>query len=156
MRCVRPDLTYRSSRRAWRVKDFSSCLSAGSSLVVAWSSAARCTALGNTSFEDCPMFTWSLAWEPERFASTSLTFVFVDVPDPVWKTSMGNWSSWRPAATSAAAAAIAFASSSPSLPSSPLTRAAAPLMRPSQWMTSGGTVSPEMGKLLTAFSVSPP
>ena len=35
-------------------------------------------------------------------------------------------------------------------------RAAAPLMRPSQWMTDGGTVSPEMGKLSTAFFVSPP
>ena len=81
------------------------------------------------------MFTWSLACAPpERLASTSLTFVFVDVPDPVWKTSIGNWSSWRPAATSAAAAAIAFGLLASSLPSSPLTRAAAPLMRPSQWI----------------------
>jgi hypothetical protein len=29
-------------------------------------------------------------------------------------------------------------------------------MRPSQWMTEAGTVSPEMGKLSTAFFVSPP
>ena len=36
-------------------------------------------------------------------------FMFDDVPEPVWNTSTGNWSSQRPAATSAAAAAIASA-----------------------------------------------
>ena len=29
-------------------------------------------------------------------AMTSLTFMFVDVPEPVWKTSIGNCSSWSP------------------------------------------------------------
>ena len=28
-----------------------------------------------------------------RDAMTSLTFMLVDVPEPVWKTSIGNWSS---------------------------------------------------------------
>ncbi len=41
-------------------------------------------------------------------------------------------------------------------PSSPLTRAAAALMRPSQWMTETGTGSPEIVKFSTAFAVSSP
>jgi len=38
------------------------------------------------------MFTWSLgcAPSPARFAMTSLAFMFVEVPEPVWKTSIGN------------------------------------------------------------------
>ena len=43
-----------------------------------------------------------------------------------------------------------------SRPSSAFTRAAAPLMRPSQRTTDTGTRSPEIGKLSTAFVVSPP
>ena len=38
---------------------------------------------------------------------TSLAFMFDEVPEPVWKTSIGNWRSWAPAATSSAAFAIA-------------------------------------------------
>ena len=37
-------------------------------------------------------------------ASTSLTFMFEQVPEPVWYTSTGNWSSHCPSTTSAAAA----------------------------------------------------
>ena len=40
-------------------------------------------------------------------ASTSLTFMFVDVPEPVWKMSTGNWSSSSPRSTRSAASAIA-------------------------------------------------
>ena len=87
---------------------------------------------------------------------TSLAFMFDEVPEPVWKTSIGNWSSCSPAATASAAVAIARRASASSSPSSAFTRAAAPLMRPSQWMTDSGTVSPEIGKLSTAFVVSPP
>ena len=70
------------------------------------STAARCTADGNTSFDDWPMFTWSLGWTPSpaRFAITSLAFMFDEVPEPVWKTSIGNWSSCSPLATSSPAA----------------------------------------------------
>ena len=73
----------------------SSRSSAGSSEFVASSSAARCTALGNTSLDDWPMFTWSFgcAASPARVAITSLAFMFDDVPEPVWKTSIGNWPS---------------------------------------------------------------
>ena len=54
------------------------------------------------------MFTWSFGWtsSPARFAITSLAFMFEEVPEPVWKTSIGNWSSCSPAATASPAAAI--------------------------------------------------
>jgi hypothetical protein len=151
-------LTTLSKRLALRASEPSSCLSAGSSVFVASSSAARCTALGKTSLDDWPMFTWSLGCTalPASLAITSLAFMFDDVPEPVWKTSIGNWSSWSPRATASAAPAIASASLGSSLPRSALARAAAPLIRPSQWMTDGGTVSPEIGKLSTAFFVSLP
>ena len=85
---------------------------------VASSSAARCTALGNTSLDDWPMLTWSFgcAPSPARFAMTSLAFMFDDVPEPVWKTSIGNWSSCSPSAISSAAAAIRCARSPSSSP----------------------------------------
>ena len=59
------------------------------------------------------MFTWSLGWAPSpaRLAMTSLAFMFVEVPEPVWKTSIGNWSSCLPAAMSSAAAPIRSARS---------------------------------------------
>src|ERR1017187_9573030 len=52
------------------------------------------------------MLTWSLACtlSPARRAITSLAFMFVEVPEPVWKTSIGNWRSCLPAAISAASA----------------------------------------------------
>ena len=58
------------------------------------------------------MLTWSLGWAPSpaRLASTSLAFMFEEVPEPVWKTSIGNWSSCSPAATASPAAAIRSAS----------------------------------------------
>ena len=87
---------------------------------------------------------------------TSLAFMFVDVPEPVWKTSIGNWSSCWPAAMSSAAAPIRSASSASSLPRSALTRAAAPLIAASQRTTLTGTRSPETGKFSTALAVSPP
>src|SRR3954453_6801357 len=87
---------------------------------------------------------------------TSLALVCDEVPEPVWKTSIGNWSSSSPAATRSAAAAMRSAMSPSSLPSSALVRAAAALIRPSQWMTPAGTRSPETGKFSTAFVVSPP
>ena len=69
-------------------------------------------ALGKVSLEDWLAFTTSLGWHstPARAVSeeiTSLTFMLVLVPDPVWNTSIGNWSSCRPSTISAAAATIA-------------------------------------------------
>ena len=42
---------------------------------------------------------------------TSLVFMLDEVPEPVWNTSIGNWSSYPPSATCAAAVAIALATS---------------------------------------------
>ena len=121
-------------------------------------SAARWTAEGKTSLEDWPMLTWSLACAPSpaRLASTSLAFMLEEVPEPVWKTSTGNWSSCSPAATASPAAAMRSARAGSSPPSSPLTRAAAAFSRPSQRTTGTGTRSPDTGKLSTALVVSPP
>jgi hypothetical protein len=104
------------------------------------------------------MLTWSFAWvpSPASLAMTSLAFMFVDVPDPVWKMSIGNWRSCLPAAISAAAFSIRVALRLESSPSSPLTAAAAPLIRASQRITDTGTVSPEIGKFSTALAVSAP
>ncbi len=122
------------------------------------SSAARWTAEGKTSFDDWPMFTSSFAWTPSPAseAITSFAFMFDDVPEPVWKTSIGNWSSSSPLAIRSPAAAMRSAFSGSSRPSSAFTRAAAALIRPSQRATEAGIGSPETGKLATAFVVSPP
>src|ERR1700722_18745880 len=139
-------------------KERSNSLSAGSSSFWATSNAARCTAEGNTSLEDWPMLTWSLActFSPASVAITSLAFMFVEVPEPVWNTSIGNCSSCLPAAISPAAFSMRAARRLSSSPSSPLTAAAAPFTRASQRTTDTGTVSPEIGKFATALAVSPP
>jgi hypothetical protein len=82
--------------------------------------------------------------------------MFEEVPEPVWKTSIGNWSSSSPFAIRSAAAAMRSDLSASSRPSSPFTRAAAALMRPSQRATGAGIGSPETGKFSTALRVSPP
>ena len=104
------------------------------------------------------MFTWSFGWTPSpaRVAITSLAFMFDDVPEPVWKTSIGNWSSCSPAATWSAPLAIRSARSRSSSPSSAFTRAAAALIRPSQRTTATGIGRPDTGKLSIALRVSSP
>ena len=104
------------------------------------------------------MLTWSFGCTPPsaRLAITSFAFMFDEVPEPVWKTSIGNWSSCSPAATSSPAAAMRSAMSASSRPSSAFTRAAAALMRPSHRITGAGTRSPETGKFSTALRVSAP
>jgi hypothetical protein len=93
---------------------------------------------------------------PASVAITSFAFMFEEVPEPVWKTSIGNWSSSSPFAMRSPAAAIRSALSASSRPSSPFTRAAAALIRPSQRATGAGIGSPETGKLTTALLVSAP
>src|SRR3954468_5165725 len=157
MRWVRPGLTRSAKTTALADSELLSCSRAGSRVPVAASRAARWTADGNTSLDDWPMLTWSFGWTPSpaRVATTSLTLMLVEVPEPVWKTSMGNCSSCPPPATASAAAAMRPASSSSSSPSSALTRAASALMRASARTTSTGTRSPEIGKFAIALSVSP-
>ena len=87
---------------------------------------------------------------------TSFAFMFELVPEPVWKTSIGNWSSCSPRAIASPAAAIRSALSASRRPSSAFTRAAAALIRPSQRATGAGIGSPETGKFATAFFVSAP
>ena len=65
------------------------------------STAATWIALGKVSLEDWLALTTSFGWHstPARAVSdeiTSLTFMLVLVPEPVWKTSIGNWSSCSP------------------------------------------------------------
>ncbi len=155
---VRPAFTVSANWPAFAARASASCSIAGSSCSRTSETAARCTAEGNTSFEDCPMFTWSLGCTPSpaRLAITSLAFVFVEVPEPVWKTSIGNWSSCSPAATSSPARATRSATSGSRRPSSPFTRAASALRRPSQRTTGTGTRSPDTGKFSTALLVSAP
>src|SRR5262249_55945972 len=158
MRCVRPDVTTAANSADLRSREAARSSSAGTSSSVSSWSAARCTADGKTSFEDCPMLTWSFGWTPSpaRAAITSFAFVFELVPEPVWKTSIGNWSSNSPAATRSAAEAIRSAMSASSRPRSAFERAAAALIRPSQRATGSGIGSPETGKFAIAFSVSMP
>ena len=84
---------------------------------------------------------------------TSLAFMFELVPDPVWKTSIGNWVSCSPAATARAAVAIASARSGSSTPSSPLAAAAAALTCPRAWISRGSIGVPLIGKFSTARCV---
>ncbi len=63
--------------------------------------AATWMAVGKVSLDDCEALTWSLGCTstPARVASvaiTSLAFMLELVPEPVWKTSIGNASSWSP------------------------------------------------------------
>ena len=73
-----------------------------------------------------------------RLAMTSLAFMFVEVPDPVWKTSSTNWSSSLPSATSWAACCMGSDSAPSRRPSSTLTWAAAILIRPIAWDEGSG------------------
>ena len=89
-------------------------------------------------------------------AMTSFMFVLVEVPEPVWYTSIGNCSSWRPSATSRAAAAIACAFAASSSPSPWLVSAAASLISASARRKRRGMRWPEIGKLRTARWVDAP
>ena len=121
--------------------------------------AATWIVVGNTSLLLCEALTWSFGCTsiPEarvaRVAITSLAFMFELVPDPVWNTSIGNWASCAPAATSSAAAAIAAARSSPSTPIRAFTRAAAPLTSPRARICARSMPRPEIGKFSTARCV---
>ena len=85
-----------------------------------------------------------------RVASTSLVFMFEEVPEPVWNTSIGYWSSWSPAMTWSAAATMASARSCEMMPSSAFALAAAFLTCARAWMWAGSRPLPEIGKFSTA------
>src|SRR5688500_17654392 len=130
--------------------------------------AAICIAVGNTSLEDCPRLTSSFGctrrFAPRsppssseaRFASTSLTFMLLCVPDPVCQTASGNSWSCLPASTSSAAAMMASALLRSSSPSPALTSAAAFFTRARPWITASGMRSLEMRKKRRLRSVCAP
>ena len=158
IRCVRPLLTTSANSAAL-----------ASSTSARWArpristpsvlAAAMCTADGNTSLDDWDALTWSLgctgrpSLRVASVAMTSLAFMFVDVPEPVWNTSSGKCSKWPPSpisptAISPAASWIAAAISASMTPSSALTAAAADLIRASAMITSRGI-------LLAGYGVDP-
>ena len=104
------------------------------------------------------MLTWSLGWTSTPLAlaieaMTSLVFMFEEVPEPVWNTSIGNWSSCLPSAISFAAAMMASAFSASRLPRSLFTCAQAALSKPSARICCASRPRPEMGKFFTARCV---
>ena len=132
------------------------------------SASATWIAVGNASFVDWPRFTSSFGCTSRpsprgppssslaRFASTSLTFMFVCVPLPVCQTTSGNSASRCPASTSSAAATIAPAFASSSTPSSALTSATAFLTSTSARTSASGSRSPEMRKFSSERCVCAP
>ena len=98
IRCVRPAFTTSACSALRRRRVAASAANAGSRSWATPSATATCTAVGKVSLLDWLALTTSLAWtsrpsaRPARVATTSLTFMFVEVPLPVWNTSTGNWS----------------------------------------------------------------
>ena len=159
IRCVRPDLTTSANSSALRSSDCARWSRSGSSWLTVEAVAATWIDVGNTSLLDCDALTWSFGCTSrpsERVASvamTSLVFMLLDVPEPVWKTSMGKCASWAPVATSCAAATIASARSPSRMPSSAFARAQAALICASALIWAGSIGVPEIGKFSTARCV---
>ena len=105
MRWVRPDFTTVALAAACSSSTPARWSRAGSRSRRTITAAATWIAVGNTSLDDCDAFTSSFGCTGRpsdadaRWAITSLAFMFVDVPEPVWNVSTGNWSSHRPSAT---------------------------------------------------------
>ena len=101
------------------------------------------------------MFTWSLGCSSTPFclareAMTSLVFMLEEVPEPVWKTSIGNSASYLPVAISLPAAMMASAISPSNAPESLLTCAHAAFRRPIARICADSKPRPEIGKFSTA------
>ena len=106
-----------------------------------------CITVGKVSFDDWLRLTSSFGWigffEPStppaswiaRFEITSLAFMLVCVPEPVWKTTSGNSPSSLPSITSCAARTIRSTFSCGSWPSSRFASAAHFLRMPSARIT---------------------
>ena len=166
-KCVRPIFTTSANSRAFASMASCSRSTSGISFRIC-SAAAMCIAVGNVSFEDCDMLTWSLGWtgcllpssppaiSMARFEMTSFAFMFVCVPDPVCHTRRGKCSSSLPSMTSSAALSIRRALSGGSFPNSSLTRAAAFFRSPSARTISRGITSNPMLKWCSERSVCAP
>ena len=96
IRWVRPDLTTLANSSALASNASARWSSAGMRSRVIASVAATWIEVGNVSLLDWLALTWSLGWTSRpsarvaRVAITSLAFMLLDVPEPVWKTSIGN------------------------------------------------------------------
>ena len=155
MRWVRPDLTTSRHSTDLRSNDPASTPSAGTSSVSANSVAATCVAVGKVSLEDCDMLTSSFGWTVTPSAAhieamTSLAFMFELVPEPVWNTSTGKWSSTSPSAIRPAADTMASTLVFSRRPRRPLTVAQADLSRPRARICARSRPLPETGKFSTA------
>ena len=129
---------------------------------------AMCIAVGNTSFVDWDLLTWSFGWTgfllpnfPPRIsiallAITSLTFIFVWVPDPVCQTLRGKWSLSFPDIISLAALIIALLIFLSRFLFFSFTIAAAFLIIAIDLMTIGLTKKSPMSKCLLDRSVEAP
>ena len=123
---------------------------------------------GDDVVGDWPMLTWSFGWigllEPSspprssiaRLEITSLAFMLVEVPDPVWNTSRTKALSSLPSMTSSAASTMASFSSSSIRPSSWLTTAASSFIAPRASTKRRGLRRSLMGKLSRARRVWAP
>jgi len=89
-------------------------------------------------------------------AITSLAFMLVDVPEPVWKMSTGNSASHFPSITSRAALRMAPARLLSSNPSEWLTVAAAHFTSPIARMNERGNRRSLIGKFSIARAVCTP
>ena len=147
---VRPALTTSATRRPWRQRTLE-LLQRGQQLLGGLRRrrpGARPRGRRRWRTGPCSRGRWRGPRRRRGSAITSLAFMFDEVPEPVWKTSMGNWSSCSPAAISSPAAAMRSATSASSRPSSALVRAAAALTRPSIRTTGAGTRSPGDGEVV--------
>ena len=117
MRWVRPLLTTSANSSALRRARPRGARRAGIRSRTIAPVAATWIAEGKTSLDDCEAFTWSFGCtglpsdSVASVAMTSLVFMLLDVPEPVWKTSMGKCCVPVAAATAAAASVIAPAMS---------------------------------------------
>ena len=162
MRWVRPDFTMSRNSSAFFSSEVARTSRAGLRSFTSAFVTATCTEVGNTSLDDCEAFTWSLGWTVTSvpasswFAScdrTSFVFMFEEVPEPVWNTSMGKCASKSPEMTLSAAERIAAARWESSTSSSSFAVAAAFFTWASAAMCSRSSVLPEMGKFSTARCV---
>ena len=167
IRWVRPDFTTSPNSIDLRRSEAARRRSAGTSTSADVRATARWTDVGKVSLEDCDALTWSFGWTRSEessspsssfatFAMTSLRFMFVDVPEPVWNTSTGNCVACLPSMTSSAARRMASATSAVTTPVSSFAVAAAHLSMACAAMTSAGIGWPETGKFSTARWVLAP
>jgi hypothetical protein len=165
---VRPIFTTSSNCLAFRSNASCRCCSAGARDSFIATAALTCIAVGITSLELCCWLTWSFGWTGSlpprrpvaislaRLAITSLAFMLVEVPLPVWKMSTTNWASSLPSITSCAACWTSCRRRSSNSPCFAFTSAAAHLTSPMASMNRREKRRSEIGKFSTARAVDAP